>query len=190
MHDVLRKPSEILNGGREITEISEHPVVLCPLSYANDEPVDSILEAATLLPDVVFVFTGNAPAWVIRIAPENITFSGYISNDEYWTLLQSSCGVLALTNRDLTMQRAGYEALLAGKPHVTSDFEVLRDFYGQAAIYTQPSGEEIAKSLLEMIQNANELCHAAVNVLAKRSAEQQEAIHALTRENVEWRHGG
>jgi hypothetical protein len=180
LHDILRTPDENVIGGDQEADLSENPTILCPLS---DEPISEIIEAAKLVPHLLFVFTGNAPTWVKRSAPENVQFAGYISNADYWTYLRHSWGVLALTERDFTMQRAGYEALLVGKPHVTSDFQTLRDFYGEAAIYTRPSGEEIAKALQEMIGKASELSQAAMRLLAIRAIEQQEAIRDLATQN-------
>ncbi len=182
LHDVLKKP-EFADIGDRPRRKTNSPIILCPLAYANDEPIESIIEAAESLSDVRFIFTGNAPSWIRDRAPHNIDFSGYVSNTEYWELLASCSGVLALTVRDFTMQRAGYEAMLAGKPHVTSDFATLREFYGDSAVYTSSEGVDIASAVREMLQHSSRLIDSAAAVLAHRSTEQREALSVLAGSN-------
>ncbi len=73
-------------------------------------------------------------------------FTGYLTNSDYDAELANCDVVMALTTRDHTMQRAGYEAIAAAKPQVTADFKVLRDFHADAAIYVDPhSHADIAR---------------------------------------------
>ncbi len=178
LHDILQRPiapSESVKpaGG------GARPTLLCPLGYANDEPIAELIDAFRRLPEFRFVLTGHAPDWVRNAVSSNVEFSGYLSTDEYWRLVDASDGVLALTKRDLTMQRAGYEALLCAKPQVTSDFDVLRDFYNDAAVYTRTDTESIVAAVRDMVRNAAQLADCSAAVLNLRRAEQQHALEVL-----------
>ncbi|WP_084985331.1 glycosyltransferase [Prescottella equi] len=172
MHDVLTRVYD--------DDASRDDVVLCPLSYANDEPVSEIIEAARLCPDLDFVLTGNAPKSVREKAPSNVRFSGHVSAKEYQDLMANSLLVVAMTNRDHTMQRAGYEALMAGKPQVTADFSVLREYLGPAALYARPeSPESISEKVLCIAADADQFRAAARDVLADRMFEQAATLEEL-----------
>ena len=159
---------------------SEHAgFLLCPLSYANDEPVAEILAAAALTPEVEWRLTGRAPDAVAAAAPANVVFTGFVSDDEYAELVRASLGVVALTTRAHTMQRAGYEAFSAGVPHITSDFPELRDFYGESGVLTAPSAAAIAAAVRDLTERRAALVAALVRVRAIRIEEQQRGLNAV-----------
>ncbi|WP_181319652.1 glycosyltransferase [Rhodococcus sp. OK519] len=173
MHDVLTR-------GYADDDTSRNDVILCPLSYANDEPVAEILEAARRCSGLDFVLTGTAPKSVQAQAPHNVRFSGHVSSAEYEDLMANSLLVVAMTNRDHTMQRAGYEALMAGKPQVTADFPVLRDYLGNSALYARPdSPDSLAEKIQTIASDADKYRTAARRVLMDRIAEQATTLAAL-----------
>jgi len=154
--------------------------ILCPLSYANDEPLEELLEAARRTPDLPFVFTGKAPAWVRESAPINVSFPGFVSADEYDRLVRGCLAVVAVTDRDHTMQRAGYEALMEGKPQITAHFSVLREFLESAAVYVDPKDpESIASALRAISGDPESFAEAASDVLLRRILEQQHEIKTI-----------
>ena len=176
LHDVLEAPEH----ARQVPAARvPTPTVLCPLSYANDEPVEQLMEAARLTPNIDYVLTGAPPAKVAEVAPNNVRFTGYLDHDSYWQAVQASWGVVALTTRDHTMQRAGYEALICGQGVLTSNFSVLSDFFEDAAVYTEPDAESIANGVRELVDRRVELGEAARVVLSRRRLEQSEAISLL-----------
>jgi hypothetical protein len=126
------------------------PIVF-PVTYANDEPILEILDAARLVPDIEFILTGNAPREIRTLAPGNVRFTGYIPNSGYEELLSSACAVGALTNRPFTMQRAGYEALERAIPLITSPTIDLQNYFGTTAVYTdaQNSAASISNAARE-----------------------------------------
>lgn len=128
--------------------------VLVPLAYANDEPLKKILEAASMTPEIEWRLTGKAPMWMRRQAPPNVTFLGYIPNEKYWVEFHNAGAIAALVNRENTMQRAGYEALSAGKALVTSDTSVLRGYFGEAATYTAPSAGAISRAVMLTLRDS------------------------------------
>lgn len=178
LHDVLVDRRGEESAGRA-------SYILCPLSYANDEPVDMLLKAAELTPNIKYKFTGRPPQGVRRNAPTNVEFTGYVDDVEYLALLQNALAVAAITNRDHTMQRAGYEALMAGKPQITSNYPVLREFLGDAALYVDPSRErEFASAVNRIELDPEGYIRSAAVVLETRMHEQAEVLKSLSRLTV------
>ena len=163
--------------------------VVVPLSYANDEPVAEILRAAELAPEVTFLLTGGAPEGLRTGGPQNVDFTGYLDLPSYASLLSSSDAVLALTTRDLTMQRAGYEGLQAGVPVVTSAFDTLRDYFGPAAVYTEAEAGAIAEAIRTALQ-ANGALRAEGRERRRQLMTEQAAALAELRSWVDARTGG
>lgn len=173
LHDILTDRSMVESTTAE-------GFVLCPLSYANDEPVDEIVAAARLCPQIRFVFTGRAPEAIKAKATPNVRFTGYVTNEVFQRLLLEAQLICALTKRDFTMQRAGYEALMAGKPQVTSNFHVLSQFLTTAAEYVDPRDpQSIASGIESVVKNSSYYSDEAQKVLAQRIAEQRKSIDSL-----------
>ncbi len=153
--------------------------LLCPLSYANDEPVAEILAAAALTPDIEWRLTGRAPEPVVAAAPPNVTFTGFVSDVEYSELVRASLAVVALTTRARTMQRAGYEAFSAGVPHITSDFPELREFYAESGVFAVPAAHAIVAAVRDLAERRAALVAALVRVRAIRIGEQRRDLDAV-----------
>ena len=109
-------------------------------TFAPDEPLDSVLEAAAMLPDVHFYVTGDTVEGDRRThcaaRRRNVTFTGFLDpNGTYLGLLRAVDAALVLTTRDHTLQLAGCEAIALGKPLVTSDFAYLRALFEYGAVF-------------------------------------------------------
>lgn len=172
LHDVLR-PSTRSSGP------VKEPYILLPLSYAADEPLESIMEAARATPEVTWKLTGRAPASLRARAGQNVEFTGFISNNEYEELLKEASAVLALTSRADTMQRAGYEALCANVPLLASDQVVLRQFFVDAAIYTDHDAVALAGAVKQTLDQGDELRLKSEALLELRMSEQIATLDQL-----------
>ncbi len=170
---------DVLEGAASTPDPDPGVGLLCPLSYANDEPVLDLLAAARAVPETLWTCTGKAPDAVRAAAPDNVRFTGYISDEEYASLLGRSVGVVALTTRPHTMQRAGYEALCAGIPQLTADFPELRSFYGDAACYATERSTSIASAARALLDSRAALAQRTRELLPVRIAEQQSALGRL-----------
>ncbi|WIB16064.1 glycosyltransferase [Curtobacterium sp. MCPF17_050] len=137
--------------------VPEGPFALVPFTYARDEPIAALLDAARLVPTVTWVLTGRAPDSVKAAAPSNVVFTGFVNSDEYGALCSKASVMLALTTMESTMQSAGYEALNSGTPLITSPTRVLRDYFEEGALYTQLNAEAIARSVATAVANRSAL---------------------------------
>jgi glycosyltransferase involved in cell wall biosynthesis len=122
--------------------------VLFICSFDPDEPVEEVLSLDAELDDFEVIVSGN---WkkMFRTLPElkNISFSGFLSRDDYDSLLFSADGIMTLTNKEGCLCCGAYEAFSAGKPMILSDTNALRQYFGEAPIYTINSSVPILEAL-------------------------------------------
>ena len=151
-----------------------------PCSWYGDEPVEAVAEAARRLPGARFVLTGRPDrARLPADLPVNLELTGYVDDAAFDALLAAADGVLALTTREATMQRAGYEAMAYGKPLVASATQALRGFFGDAAVYTEATPDGIARACAEAVAQREQLTREMVVVRDQRRREFDVAIAAV-----------
>jgi glycosyltransferase involved in cell wall biosynthesis len=153
------------------------PVVLVPCSFQADEPIDALLDAAARLPDVQFRLTGNraraeAAGFVAR-APANVTFTGFLDGAVYTDLLLHADIVLGLTTVDGIQLSAANEAIGAGRPLVLSETTILRELFGDAAIFADNSGAGLAGAIDEARRHLPDLAARSRTLKQAREARWQ-----------------
>lgn len=178
MHDTPR-----LVPGRDKPVDNAEPTIVFPASFDPDEPVIEVLDAARSLPHVRFKVTGQDNREVLAGVeiPSNVTLTGYVSRADYEDLLRTATAVCSLTTLDDCMQQAGYEAMGFGRPLVTSDSSVLREYFGSAAVYAAPTSTSIAAAIEEAVTRAEELHEAMVELGEVRVADRATEIERLER---------
>ncbi len=131
-----------------------HVVFVC--TYSVDEPVEAVLDAARILPDVLFSFTGD-PSYARRglrkAVPSNVHLTGFIPDSDYLALLRSADAILVLTREDHTMQRGAYEAVALEKPLITSHWPLLREVFSKGTVHVDNSPESIAAAVRRIQEN-------------------------------------
>jgi glycosyltransferase involved in cell wall biosynthesis len=153
---VLRDvPSRMSRGGYvDLPDAALNVAVISSASY--DEPTDQVLEAARTLPDVAFHVTGNRDTKSLQdmaaSAPRNVRFTGYLPDEEYYSLLDKVQVVMCLTTEDHTHQSGASEALWLGKPIITSDWPLLRDYFDKGTLHIDNTGRGIRQAVLTMKQ--------------------------------------
>lgn len=156
---ILPDPFVSLPRGQEFAVAPGFSVVFIN-SFAADEPLDQVVQAAAQLPDVHFYITGNtkyAPQLLLRAAPPNVTFTGFLPDDQYFGLLRSARAVMALTTRNYTLQGGGCEAISLGKPLITSDWPYLRELFARGTVYVPNSSAGIRDGVRDMQRRYKEL---------------------------------
>jgi len=121
------------------------PYVVFPTSGAADEPMTAVNEAARLLagrPTIVVTGRGSE-----QLSGPGIVGTGFLDSEQYRALLHQAAAVLALTDREGTMQRAAYEALEVGLPIVCSDTDVLREALGGTAVFCRNEPVSLAEAV-------------------------------------------
>jgi glycosyltransferase involved in cell wall biosynthesis len=122
-------------------------------TFAPDEPVRELLEAASSLPDVRFAITGK-PANFERLRlqlPPNVRLTGFLEDAEYWQLLARAQVVCDLTLMPDCLVCGAYEALALGQPMVLSDNPPTRTLFGGAALFARPDAGNIATAIRDAL---------------------------------------
>lgn len=141
---------------KESIQFNKKYNILLISSFASDEPIGEVFEAMKVIhnEDVCLYITGNSEKLTNDLAqsvPSNIILTGFLSEQRFVDMLFSVDAIMVLTTADCTMLCGCYEALAAGKPLITSDKDVLREyFYG--AVFVDNSVSGLADGIHKVIE--------------------------------------
>lgn len=153
-------------------------------TFSPDEPIGEVLRAAETLPEVQFYITGDpirAKKTFLEHHPDNVRFTGFLPDDEYLGLLRSVQAIMVLTTDNHTMQRGACEAVSLGKPIITSDWPVLREYFNKGTLYVTNSHESIRAGILRMKREWQSLEKEIILLQQERQAEWAEKYAALAK---------
>jgi hypothetical protein len=141
-----------------LREVGSEFAVMVVCTYAADEPIAEIIQAAATLGDGYrFSITGNSrklDSAVREKLPPNVTLTGFLPEHEYWQLMADSHAVLDFTLKPDCLVCGAYEALSLSKPMILSGNAASRDLFGQFAVFpSDHSAIEIAKSIRWLREN-------------------------------------
>ena len=153
-----------LGAGRNIAVVN---------TWASDEPLDAVLDAAGRLPDVTFHVTGrdDRVAGLGRTIPDNVRFTGFLEESVYHGLLRAADAVVCLTTRNHTMQNGACEALSHETPIVTSDWPVLRDYFSAGTAHVDNTASGIAAGIASLLADLEGNRRAVAGLRERRQAE-------------------
>jgi hypothetical protein len=124
-------------------------------SHAFDEPLAEVLQAAArLAPGCRVYVTGDSrrsDPRLVRGAPPNVTFTGFLSEGGYQSLLASADVVMGLTKIPDTLLCCAYEAVTLGKPLVLSNHAALVRYFRLGAIFTGHAPAEMAAAIMRAL---------------------------------------
>jgi len=143
-----RLPSLDCSGVNPYPVYADARCVLLISSFADDEPVQAVLEAVSLVtqPSIHLYVSGSlqaAPDELVRSAPSNVTFTDYLSETDFCRLLHAADLVAVFTTADHTLLCGCYEAVAAERPLVTSDRHALRSYF-RGAFFVDNTPAQIA----------------------------------------------
>jgi glycosyltransferase involved in cell wall biosynthesis len=162
---------------RERDQDTELEIVV-PSSFAYDEPIEEILDAAAALPKTRFYLTGDSSRLdsnILKNKPDNIVFTGFLKDDDYARLLNSADAVMVLTKRDRTMLAGAYEAVALEKPLVTSDWPPLKRYFHMGTVHVDNSTQEIIDAVQTVRQKNDEL-KEEMGLLRKEKTREWESV--------------
>jgi glycosyltransferase involved in cell wall biosynthesis len=160
---VVHEAPMVWSGEVRPTEYSGRRRALFICTFAPDEPLMEVLEAARRLPDVTLQITGNLsrlPVQARRAASDNVEWLGYLVGEEYVSALADADVVLALTRRRESVQRSAHEAVDALRPLVLSEWPHMKELFPYAVLVeNDPDG--LAAGIEEAFRRCDELTAAA-----------------------------
>lgn len=138
-------------------QLGTHDNIFLISSFGSDEPIGNVLEAMELLAaqDIHLYISGNynlLPVCLKDNKPSNVHFTGFLSDNEFVGVLLRCKIIMALTTSDYTMLCGCYEAVGAEKPLLTSNKNVLVDYF-EGATFTDNSPEDIKECILDILNN-------------------------------------
>lgn len=136
-------------------------------TFAVDEPLDIILDAARQLPNVRFYVMGDTaqgdPA-MIASAPDNVVFTGYLRGDDYWSRLYSSRAVMVLTTYPHSLLMGAQDAIALHKPVIVSDQPALREYFTKGTVFVENTVEGIVNGTSYTVEQVNKLKREAAEL--------------------------
>lgn len=152
-------------------------------TYAVDEPLDDVIAAANSLDGTIKIFcTGKIPKKLryLKDNPyENIVFTDYLRQEDYYHLISSADCILALTSENGCLQCAGYEALSTEVPVVLSNTTALKAYFEDAAIYVNHEVSSIVGGVIKAIDEKLVLIDNMKQLKLLREQEYDIALTAL-----------
>lgn len=132
--------------------------VFVPLSYAADEPVDELIQAAAKnKEDVTYYLTGNFNNWKSKnpkvIIPENVIPLGYISTIDYFTGMKQSDAILCLTSGEEIQMCASIESISLKKPLICSNTKFYKSFLNDDLFLCNNDSDDIARAVDHISKN-------------------------------------
>jgi len=151
---VMEDPIPQMWATNAISLQGKHNIVFV-CTFQKDEPYKEVIASARFLDRSTCIYiTGNygkSPSCVIKDAPANIVFTGFLPEQEYVNLLHSSDAVMDLTLMQDCLVCGAYEAVALGRPLILSDTPVLKNYFYKGAVYTANSSQAIANSIRHTI---------------------------------------
>ena len=119
----------------------------------------------------------RGPSALIAKAPPNVRFVGYLHDQDYWNEIGAADVVVALTTYPHSLLAAGQDAMAVGRPLVTSDKPVLREYFGDAALYVSDDGADLARGIRTALRDSDAL---TAGMLCRRSKRLDEWLRAFS----------
>lgn len=151
------------------------PWVLLPASFKSDEPIEEVLQAAILAPEISFLLTGNPDRARKRFeglkVPDNVYRLGFLAKDQFDSLLAHCDAVLGLTKFDGIQLSVCNEAVGAGKPMILSDTKLLRHLFGRGSVFVDSfDPQALAAGCRAALAQLETLTHQVLALREERTA--------------------
>ena len=150
-----------------------HPLAVFPCSFAVDEPIQELLEASRLVPDITFALTGNPHrargSHNFLNLPPNVKLTGFLSESDFNHLLHEADVILGLTKLDGIQLSAASEAVGIGKPLVLSNTKTLHSLFHRGPVFVDSSqSQAIAQGCLDALSKVDSLTCEIRSLKAER----------------------
>lgn len=118
-------------------------------SWAADEPYQEVIEAASKINDDIRIYITGKPIKSAQTSSlgGNITLTGYLTEDEYNSLLCNCDAIMVLTTRENCLLCGAYEGVAVSKPLILSETKALKEHFCKGAVYTKNKSEFIIEAI-------------------------------------------
>lgn len=140
--------------------LSPKKFVIFPCSYDPDEPVREVIEAARLLPEMMFVMTWFSEKLSRNVRdslPSNLLLTGYLQINDYDYIFANSGVALVLTKNEDLQLSGMQEAMAFNIPAVVSDLKTTRFLYKDYPVFVKNNSKSIALGVSYAFRNRMDL---------------------------------
>jgi hypothetical protein len=148
-------------------------------SFAFDEPLKAVIDAASELPGVYFYITGdkkNADKKLLIKKSDNVIITGFLDYNTYVDLLQKVDAIIDLTTDNKSIVAGAYEAVALEQPLITSNWIPLRRHFNKGTIYVNNSSDDIKKAIMVAMTKKEELSKEMHQLKIEKMKEWKEKI--------------
>jgi glycosyltransferase involved in cell wall biosynthesis len=178
---VIRDIPTTFPGGRGRSTGADFNVLVVN-TFSADEPLSELVAAATEVPEATFHVTGDTRRGRIPPGrPGNVRFTGFLPTEAYYDLMASSDAVMCLTTRDDTMQRGACEALSIGRPIITSNWPLLRDYFRKGTVHVDNGAIGIRDGVRAMMRDHSRYEAEIASLQVEQRREWVRALGSLVR---------
>ena len=120
--------------------------VIVPWSFASDEPILELFQAAKAMPETKYVMTWFAeklPVELREILPANLILTGYLDDNAFNAIFSDAGVALVLTTREGTQPSSASEAISLEIPLIVSDLDTTRKLYKNTPVYIENTTQGI-----------------------------------------------
>jgi len=192
---ILRDPLPVMEVAEDVEtvagiSIKKTKYVIIPCGMAADEPVAELFDAARAVPDVLFVMTWfkeGLPADTLSKAPENMCFTGFLSERNFNALFANANAAIVLTTREGTQPSGASEAIALGVPIILSEIRTTKRLYMDAPVFVKNEPESIAAGICIALENGEQLSAKIAGLrenLANDVSAQVDAVKRLMTEGA------
>ena len=142
-------------------------------TFAGDEPLDLVVEAARCLPQVRFFILGDtslAKKELLEAAPQNVTFPGYLKGNDYWKQLYSSQAIMTLTTDPYSLVAGGTEGIYIGKTLILSRQPALLEYFTKGTVFIDHTVDSIAAGVRQAQERESILSQESAELAVEKSA--------------------
>jgi glycosyltransferase involved in cell wall biosynthesis len=153
-------------------------------TFAGDEPLGLVLEAARRLPEVGFFILGDiklAKRGFIDSAPPNVQFPGYLQGNDYWNQLFSSDAIMTLTTNPHSLVAGGTEGLFTGRPLILSRQPALLGYFTKGTVFIDHTVDSMIQGVLQARERESVLAKESTELAAEKSANWQKAFQRFVK---------
>jgi len=120
-------------------------------TFAGDEPFDVVVDAMRKMgSDIHLYVTGNPsklPVEVRQSLPSNMTLTGFLDEDDYWSTLASADAVMDLTTMKNCLVCGAYEAVAVQRPLLLSRNDASVELFSDFAVFTENTVKGLTEAL-------------------------------------------
>ena len=133
------------------------------------------------MPEADVLVTGDVrkcPASLVKSAPANVIFTGFLEGDDYDRALEQADVIMVLTRHPLAVNRGAYEAVYFERPLIISDLPAMTPLFPYA-ISVSNDGVGIAQGIESAIKRHPDLVSVCPHARALQEQRWQQQLDRL-----------